>query len=537
MPKPKRKIIVADCETDPFEHGAVIQPFIWGAYDGTDYWEFESTDEFAEWAKEQNAIIYAHNGGKFDWHFLLDHFEPFTRLMIIGGRLAKVPFGQAELRDSWSILPTALGNLKKDEFDYSKMRREVRAKHMPEIRQYLRNDCVYLFEYVKAFTDQYGRNLTLASAALAQWRKITKNPSPETSRGFYDELSPYYYGGRVQAFETGEINEPFKVIDINSAYPYAMMSAHAWGKDFVISTELPKNGVERCFISLEAESRGAFPFRTETGLTFPNDGARRVFHVTGWEYLAAIKCGLLGKHEISRVYRFSAKMDFVDYVNHFYAQKVAWSHDKESPEYNFAKLFLNSLYGKWSAAPFRYKETMIVDKAHIAAAEVNDGFEYAGEIGKHALVEKPLDEYKQRYFNVATGASITGFVRAMLMEAINKCEGVMYCDTDSIVAKGFAGLDLDKERLGAWDVEAECDRGAIAGKKLYAFHVPDGKKKWKIASKGVRLTQQEIYAVARGEEIIHEKEAPTLRVKKPVDWNSDESVQKAYTRRTVRRVA
>lgn len=539
MPAKRKRIIVADCESDPFEHGAVIQPFIWGAFDGGEYHEFQKTEDFVTWAKAQNAIIYAHNGGKFDWHFILDYLEPFSRLMIISGRLAKIPFGEAELRDSYSILPVPLSQLKKDDFDYAKMRKEVRHKHMAEIRQYLENDCRYLFEYVSAFIEKYGTNLTAASAALAQWRKITGEKTPETTRGFYETFSPYYYGGRVQCFEVGEIHRPFQVIDINSAYPFAMLHAHAWGKDTVITNTLPTENVERCFITLSCDSLGAFPFRTDKGLSFPSDGARRVFNVTGWEYCAARDTGALQNAEIHKVYRFIHKKDFSQYVNYFYAQKVAYANNKDVPEYHFAKLFMNSLYGKWAANPDKYRDHMLIEKKHVAAARVNEGYEYAGDLGGLALVEKPLSEARQRYFNVATGASITGFVRAMLHRAMHQCEGVLYCDTDSIAAEGLGSLDLDPERLGAWDVEAQCTYGAIAGKKLYAFKTnkTDPKKLWKVASKGVRLTPDQIVRVACGEEIRHEKEAPTLRAKKPVDWADPESVKKAYTARNVRRAS
>ena len=133
-------------------------------------------------------------------------------------------------------------------------------------------------------------------------------------------------------------------------------------------------------------------------------------------------------------------------------------------------------------------------------------------IGRWALVKKPLDEDEMTFYDLAVGASITGFVRAFMWESITKCEGVMYCDTDSIAALDTSNLEYHPTTLGKWDIESECDYGAIAGKKMYAFR--DKKGKWKTASKGVRFTHSEIIKVAQKEQVNYENIAPTFSVRK-----------------------
>ena len=72
-----KPIWVADCETDPFKYGDVPEPFIWGIFDGVNYWEFLGTglyhtctvDDIArvvDFLRDKEIILYAHNGGKFD---------------------------------------------------------------------------------------------------------------------------------------------------------------------------------------------------------------------------------------------------------------------------------------------------------------------------------------------------------------------------------------------------------------------------------------------------------------------------------------
>ncbi len=140
-----------------------------------------------------------------------------------------------------------------------------------------------------------------------------------------------------------------------------------------------------------------------------------------------------------------------------------------------------------------------------------EGWNFNSMLGKWALVYRPLAEEKQNYYNLATGASITGAQRAEMMEAIINVKDPLYCDTDSIVCRSKGSLRTGTE-LGCWKKEADCVSGAIAGKKLYAFLSTMGK--YKIASKGVRLTAHEIIKVAKGEEIEAENIAPTFTIQK-----------------------
>jgi len=516
-----KEIWVADCETDPFKAGRVPAPFIWGLYNGSEYHEFTDTDEFVDFVSEINGIVYAHNGGKFDWHYVLHRLEPFQPLMVISGRLAKFRIGECEFRDSYNILPMPLSAWEKDEFDYTILEADVR--HEPanwrKIQEYLRNDCKYLYQMVSEYVERYGANLTQAGTAMKVWQKLADTKAPQTDQFFYETLAPFYYGGRVECFKTGLINHSFKVIDINSAYPFAMKHRHPYGTNYNISTELPNSRAytERAFITVDCISRGAFPFREQNGLCFPSDNIRRTYTVTGWEFLSAIETNTISDWDIVEVLSFPDSIEFTDYIDHFYQMKSDAKESDDKAGYIFAKLFLNSLYGKFGANPENYNEYTIVQPRYIEAAEC-DGYDFCAELGPWALCSRPLDEEKARYYNVAVAASITGFVRAYMWRSINQCEGVMYCDTDSIACTDTGALELDPTTLGAWDIEAECDRGGIAGKKLYAFHTHDDK--WKTASKGVRLTPEELMQVAAGEVVTHSPENPSYSLKRGIKFIS-----------------
>src|ERR1700749_3811661 len=89
----KREIWAVDCETDPFKQGRIPKPFIWGAYNGCEYHEFGTAKQLVDFFYERNCIVYAHNGGRFDWHYLREFMEPWTDVLVIAGRMAKFTIG------------------------------------------------------------------------------------------------------------------------------------------------------------------------------------------------------------------------------------------------------------------------------------------------------------------------------------------------------------------------------------------------------------------------------------------------------------
>lgn len=556
MPK-RRPIITIDCETDPFKRGRVPMPFLWGLYDGERYRDFPDARALMRYLETQDAIIYAHNGGKFDYGYLYQFLEPYTEALIISGRLARFTIGNCEFRDSWNILPVPLRDLGKDEIDFAKLEPGVRERHMDEIKRYNRRDCVSLWEAVTEFVATYSMNLTLAGAAMKFWSKSLGNEKPASTADFYEQIKPYYYGGRVQCFHKGIYEQPFHVVDINSAYPFAMIHKHPLSVK--ASTWEPKPGekiIPQSLYTVEGVSRGALPFRDESkALVFPDDGESRSYHCTGWELQAALDTGRLGPWVATLRLDFLKELDFVDYVDHFYQLKA--SSKKGSKEYIFAKLLMNSLYGKFGANPDNYSSYGIVPSKAIVETMKdptvrlgrNYGpWDWAGMLGSFGLMEGKCpatgdkNPVESPYYNAATAASITGFVRAYLLRHIDHIEKaggqVLYCDTDSLVYN----LPGEKEshpftfskKLGDWSHEGSFDRGAIAGKKLYAFHydpetwaamlekhgkdvakaraaderLPDEPEPWKTAHKGVKLEAEQIVRIAAGEEITWEAEAP-----------------------------
>ena len=562
----KRQIATVDAETDPFKRDRIPEPFIWGFYDGYNYEEFYKIIDLIRFLIDKPMIIYAHNGGKFDWHFLLDFIEPFTNVKIINGRISKFKIGECEFRDSYNILPTPLSAFSKDEIDYNIFEKEERIKphNWKKIQRYLYKDCLYLYEYVTGFIDRYGLCLTLAGAALKQWEKISELEVPDDRNGdIYEKFKKYYYGGRCEANYGGIYKGHFKMADINSAYPRAMLEKHPYSLQPIKSKGSPREQLEKwlalsdeekgpSFITLKAVSKGALPYRDEdNSLIFPNDNQERLYNVTGWELMAALDTNSLRWFEFVEYYCFTKLVSFEEYIVNFYEQRKEAKANGDKAGDIFCKLLMNSLYGKFGANPDDYRNFKVGEMEWLnEQGQVDiEGrlWDHSGEFGPWALLKRELEDFEQQYYNVATAASITGYVRAFMWRAIKQCKGFLYCDTDSIAALDLGELPngYGKE-LGQWELEGEFSEGAFCGKKLYAMAYQNSTEGYKVfsqglkfdkkeldkidgdkgqlkirdkviykcAHKGVCLSVDQLYKIAEGEEIKYKPESPVFSVHK-----------------------
>jgi hypothetical protein len=529
-----RPFLVIDSETDPFKQGRIPEPFVWGVYDGKIFSHYHNDNfhSLLKWISKQRVIVYAHNGVKFDYHFMLSYLEPYDNIKIINGRIAQFWIGKAEFRDSFNILPERLEMMEidvngekigKQDFDYAILERDVRykAENWEKTISYLRDDCRTLYHMIAAFQEKYGRHLTMAGAAMARWKKISQKEIPHSTQEFFEQFKKYYYGGRVQCFKHGIVEKDFSVYDINSAYPFAMLREHAYGLSFVESDrELAECDRETAFFEIYAKSIGALPFREKTGLSFPADREYRCFSVTGWELQSAIDTlPRVFEFSVQKVYYPNETTNFREYIEYFYHERLRAKATGDKANDLFAKRLMNSLYGKFGSNPNNYSNFIILpdDERANLESEYNGGYHDCGELGPWILAEKDLEDEEKRFFNVATAASITGFVRAYLWRAICACgvDSILYCDTDSLATHSDGNALDTGPGLGQWKHEGEFDRAGIAGKKLYIFR---GKKKgnkereYKTASKGVKLSRAQLWKVASGSVVNYESENPTFSV-------------------------
>ena len=136
-----------------------------------------------------------------------------------------------------------------------------------------------------------------------------------------------------------------------------------------------------------------------------------------------------------------------------------------------AKLFLNSLYGKFGMNPI--KEEKIIDyqdKTFSTISTDNDG--------------NKLDYLDKGVF-IAMASFITSYAREVLLTSIEKVyDRFLYCDTDSIHITGYEipNIVIHDKNLGAWKLEGKFTKAKYIGAKRYAEYIDN---KWDIKCCGL----------------------------------------------------
>lgn len=551
-----RPFFVLDTETDPFEYGFFPEPFIWGVYgphvsrggsvhhSAREFRTFDREEELIRWIRKVDGIFYAHNGGRFDILFLAEYLSP-GRISLINDRIVKAKIGHAELRDSWPLIPLAQAKFGKDtSFDYKKLKREVRENHRGEIRAYLESDCRSLYAMLESFFREHPRKpLTLASTGMAALRRIEGLDFDRVDERWDASFRPFYHGGRVEARIPGDHTErrgTLEHVDINSAYPFAMTHSHWWGADCIHLQARTRTGHVRLprsrdklhasMVEVVARSRGALPHihgpeeesASPGALSFPADDRLRRYWATGWEIAAGLETDTLHIERVNSVFVPSQTRSFARFVQHYHERKQEAERAGDTNARTIAKLIMNGCYGKFAQNPRNFLDWRILRKGACPPLSKHPHSIPIGE-DRVAIGEPPA---VQRFYNVATAASITGFVRAMLWAAIvasEKSGPVYYCDTDSLIAK--APMVNRGNELGQWKHEAHVKRIAVAGKKLYAYW--DEKGVGHSASKGAKLSPAEIARLCRGEEIEWKNDAPTMNFR----------LGRRFVKRTIRATA
>lgn len=487
----KRDVAVLDMETDKFDNkqpDIKIRPFVACIYslefDPIIIWE----DDFEAFKKKvvsaitnlpRRFTIYAHNGGKFDWMFLISELR--GEVSFKGRGIMSARIGEHEIRDSMHIIPEALANFKKNKFDYSKNDRDKRHKHRAEILEYLVSDCAYLLEIVLHMVNAYGLKISIGQMATYELRKNYK--IAHLAEGADTYIRKYFYGGRVECLQgAGHWRQPLKLYDVNSMYPRVMAEyAHPIGASFDLTSRIGPNTI---FIELTCRNRGALIAKDENNATTAGVPFGR-FKTTIWEYEVARKHGLISDIEIHHCIDFEKRSAFPLFVNPLYDKRLltkermkeyksGFEYDEAKKDDMLLKYILNNSWGKQAQNPRNYKAHFMCGPGEKPPREwfpIVDGYVKeslaAYQCSQYAVFQKPNPSF--RFNNVACGASITGAARSVLLDAIQAADNPIYCDTDSLICSNLEGVEIHPTKLGAWDLEKEIDEIIICGKKLYAY--------------------------------------------------------------------
>lgn len=495
-------MIAADLETDPFKAGRVPKPFVAGWTDGASFtyaWGPDCVNAFVDRVAPLGETVYMHNGGKFDFHFF---YKRASKIKMIRNRIAKMKIGETWFIDSFLLIPVALAasGVKDTDFDYDTLEAHRRNEHRDSIVEYLRRDCFALHGWVNKFNSLFGSNsLTAPSAAMEQLRQIGYR-IPRMTEATDASIRPYYLGGYVGARRGHYQNMQY--VDINSSYPNVMQWQHPWGNE--CETSIIPNS-DCYFATITAKANGRLPVRQGARLTYPDDGSLQWYRLTHWEIDAATDLGWLDDFDFRQCVNFYETVSFGEFVDKFYAMKVEAELAGDADTRLFAKLIMNSLYGRFGLNPRKFTKLQITE-----LGQWPEGDEWQLLEDTEALTsiwEAP--DPQNKFVNVATAASITGAARSELMRALYQCINPVYWDTDSIIAQDTSALSFG-HGIGEWSLEGTFRDVWIVRPKLYGGVTHAGTVK--SAHKGVRLDLDAIRRIYMGEPVTWHSDAPSFAV-------------------------
>lgn len=550
----RRCVAILDLETNPFnnETEEYVLPFLAILYS-------DQFDPVIMWCEDWKALvnqivaainalpdkytIYAHNGGRFDYMFLIHELR--GAVMFKGRAIMRANIGPHEIRDSLHIIPESLKNASdKNEIDYRWFAVGVRHLHRQAIIDYCLSDCRYTFEIVRAFIDRFGLPMTIGQCAM---KELKKHYTFERLGNHVDAyLREYFFGGRTECIASaGAYHGDYRLYDVHSMYPSVMAyTKHPIGAEFLVNDRITPR---TAFLHIHCDNpAGALMVRDDDG-SLTSKRERGEFKISIHEYNTATALKLISKVSILRTIDFQLWSAFDKFVIPLYTERMRLKElvvtlpegaqkKRTEQDIKFFKYLLNNCYGKFAQNPRRFKEYFITDPEDMPPTKwLYSGVEQQFNTEKFADPELTMNQVRSwrdlpeiendrywiwshpcpewRFNNVATAASITGAARAKLLEAIHSATDPLYCDTDSLICRAIGDLRVTDSELGTWHLEQHISDVVITGKKMYGYKIASGKKAGEIVirSKGIKgVTWQDLLDMNAGKVISKTMLAPTI---------------------------
>jgi len=292
-----------------------------------------------------------------------------------------------------------------------------------------------------------------------------------------------YHGGKNGMYVKPGVYENCSEIDLNSAYPYAMKCLPSFLKGEYKRVEKYVPGAVGIY-RLSGEVNCPYNIFFDDDFK-PVNGFFKDIWVTSYELEQALKYKEVDICECSGYIWEPAhnRNPLGEYVDHFYELKN--STPKTDPMYNFYKLAMNSLYGKFIQA-IEVKELSEQDrKGFLPGADITVKKDASGKI---IFEKRETKTFKAGgLFHPFIATLITGKVRAMIHELEHKFKA-LHTATDSI--KTLLPMSGETDVLGGYKLEVKglC---ILLRNKLY-LHFDEKDKLVKMAYHGFQGRAEEL---------------------------------------------
>lgn len=425
-----------------------------------------------------------------------------------------------EFRDSYKLLPFSVKRIGKGfQTKHRKLDMEYEGFRYAgcvitdEEKEYIRNDVLVVKEALEIMFERGHQKLTIGSCCLEEFKstydKIDyKNFFPDLTEVKIDEeiygecnadsyIRHSYRGGYCYLVK-GKENRKYLhgwTADINSSYPSNMSSEsgnrYPVGMPKFWQGDIPNlPGQSYYFVRIKCR------FKIKEGM-LPTVQIKDSFLYSGTDYLTTSDIYDYSSGTYKRYYmrkgelhdtQITMTMTGVDYelfLQHYdvYDLQVldgCWfrteiglfdeymykykkiKESSQGAERELAKLYLNNLYGKFSANDSSSYKVPYINKKNVLGFEI-------------------IEEHEKKPGYIAIGSAITSYARRFVIKAAQANyqgpdrDGFIYCDTDSIHCSGdpkdAKGIKIHPTNFCAWKLESYWDEAVFVRQKTYIEHV------------------------------------------------------------------
>ena len=375
--------------------------------------------------------------------------------------------------------------------DYNNYCEEYKSKNWvlkKELTKYCENDTVALYQIITKFAgevfDLYSLDITkyptLPSITMAAYRinYLPPNTVPLIGSRLHYTLKQAYYGGITDTYRPR--GENILSYDVNSLYPFSM---HEY--EMPIGNPVKFVGNPTC---IDNNPFGFFKVKVTTPLKInvpilptkikTSGGLRTICPVgswTGWYFSEEIrnaeKYGY--KFEIIEGYLFKKRKLFPAFIGKLY--KIKSSLNSSDPRYMIAKLFMNSLYGRFGMNPINEVSEIVPENESEIIVKTKKNVKVIPLLSGYVLVnyekenpENPSSSTEN--ISVPIAAAITAYSRIVMTYYLNKYRDNIYAvDTDGIkVDLKLSPSEVDNKILGKMKFEYKFKKAIFPAPKVYS---------------------------------------------------------------------
>lgn len=440
--------------------------------------------EFVDWLKniKTNKTIYIHNL-KFEMEF---HFTELLKVYLPSNKRDVEPrisftidrmnniYGvhirqhgiKIDILDYFKIMPFKLSKIgetigyPKGEIDYKILEDYQTLDEVPsDVIKYLKRDLEIMQKSYERLPKMKIKS-TIASTSYENWRKVyqKKYVYEHFTKHLKDMPLNYlrnWYRGGIVLYDGNKKYQNLGrvyVYDFNSLYPSIMLKENLpYGECLYERPSHTKSYMTFLAIKIDHAYAKYIPWYRINN-QYPPEFKNITIYVTKKEWKLFQESYLISQYQIVEELYFKTKWSFHKYINYWYNYK---KNAKNKMDYQFAKLMLNSLYGKFGQNYIR--EIKVPVQQNTKTIGNYNGWEFV----------KKIQESRPKFY-LPLAIAICAEARCKFLEFyLRHKKDIVYGDTDSFFST--VKYDYNSDEIGKLKYEGHYDDFILVRKKGYIF--------------------------------------------------------------------